>query len=239
MNDIDDVAYDWQAMNYITKTLETFRGEHLPEHLGHRPARHTRGSRQRLDPVRRREQRMDRHDRRHPRHRLRGRVLMIGYVYNDGGRAAANYRGDTGDCVVRAIAIAGDYDYRHVYDAMGEAMREAGWARSGNAYALARGRTRTRGQPHARDVQHQVIQEFGFVKAPFVRGPRPTYTEAHERHGICIAKTTKHVAALRDGALQDTFDGRVYDYGAEYDGAGNYVRRLAGERKAMTIWVWE
>ena len=30
---------------------------------------------------------------------------MIDYRYDDGGREAAGYRGKTGDCVVRAIAI--------------------------------------------------------------------------------------------------------------------------------------
>ena len=165
---------------------------------------------------------------------------MIDYRYNDGGRAAAGFRGDTGDCVVRAIAIAGAYDYRHVYDVMAEAMKAAGYSRSGNAYILRENRRRQprrRGQPKARDIQHAVIREFGFVKVPFERGPRPTYTEAHATHGTCIVKTTRHVAALRDGALQDTFDGRTYDHGAEHNGNGEFVRHIAGERKAFTIWV--
>lgn len=42
-------------------------------------------------------------------------------VWNDGGRAAAGFVGTAGDCVVRAIAIATNEDYRAVYDALGEA----------------------------------------------------------------------------------------------------------------------
>ena len=31
--------------------------------------------------------------------------MLIGYTYDDGGRADAGFKGDTGDCAVRAIAI--------------------------------------------------------------------------------------------------------------------------------------
>ena len=35
---------------------------------------------------------------------------------NDGGRAAAGYKGQAGDCVVRSIAIATGMNYQKVYD---------------------------------------------------------------------------------------------------------------------------
>ena len=37
------------------------------------------------------------------------------WVYDDGGRKAAGYRGDTGDCVVRAVTIATQQPYERVY----------------------------------------------------------------------------------------------------------------------------
>ena len=40
------------------------------------------------------------------------------FVYNEGGRAAAGYKGRAGDCVVRAIAVATQKPYREVYDAI-------------------------------------------------------------------------------------------------------------------------
>ena len=45
------------------------------------------------------------------------------WQYNDGGRAAAGYKGQTGDCVTRAIAIATERPYREVYDALFDASR--------------------------------------------------------------------------------------------------------------------
>jgi hypothetical protein len=50
---------------------------------------------------------------------------MMEHVYDDGGRAQAGYKGTTGDCVVRAIAIAAELPYQQVYDGINElAKRE-------------------------------------------------------------------------------------------------------------------
>lgn len=40
------------------------------------------------------------------------------YRYSDGGRAAAGFRGNAGDCAVRAIAIASERPYAEVYAAL-------------------------------------------------------------------------------------------------------------------------
>lgn len=40
------------------------------------------------------------------------------FVFHDGGRAAAGYRGATGDCVTRSIAIATGRPYQEVYEAL-------------------------------------------------------------------------------------------------------------------------
>ena len=41
------------------------------------------------------------------------------WAYDDGGRAAAGFRGECRDCVVRAVAIATEQPYHVVYDALG------------------------------------------------------------------------------------------------------------------------
>lgn len=40
------------------------------------------------------------------------------FIQCDGGRAAAGFKGVTGDCVTRAIAIAANKPYQEVYDAL-------------------------------------------------------------------------------------------------------------------------
>jgi hypothetical protein len=42
------------------------------------------------------------------------------FEYDDGGRAAAGYKGKTGDCACRAIAIATCVPYQIVYDMLNE-----------------------------------------------------------------------------------------------------------------------
>ncbi len=42
------------------------------------------------------------------------------WMYHDGGRAAAGYRGTTSDCVVRAVAIATGLPYQEIYNKVNE-----------------------------------------------------------------------------------------------------------------------
>ena len=42
------------------------------------------------------------------------------WVYDDGGRKVSGYKGETRDCVTRAIAIATGMDYQIVYDTINE-----------------------------------------------------------------------------------------------------------------------
>jgi hypothetical protein len=44
-----------------------------------------------------------------------------GIVYNDGGRAAAGFKGSAGDCVCRAIAITTGLPYAEVYKVLADA----------------------------------------------------------------------------------------------------------------------
>ena len=45
------------------------------------------------------------------------------FVFNDGGRAEAGFKGSTGDCVTRAIAIAMRLPYKQVYKELTEAIK--------------------------------------------------------------------------------------------------------------------
>ena len=45
------------------------------------------------------------------------------YIQTDGGRANAGYKGSTGDCVIRAIAVATSKDYKDVYNDIFESQK--------------------------------------------------------------------------------------------------------------------
>lgn len=135
---------------------------------------------------------------------------MINYVYDDGGRAAAGYRGDTGDCVTRAIAIATGTPYQTVYDALHDAALER---RNLARLELQYGRNARR---HAspRNGVHKHI--YGPYLATLGWEWTPTMTigtgcQTHLRadqlpSGRIIVRLSRHIAAVLDGALHDTFD---------------------------------
>ena len=46
------------------------------------------------------------------------------FLYDDGGRKKAGFKGKTGDCVVRAIAIASQEPYRKIYNRLNELAKK-------------------------------------------------------------------------------------------------------------------
>lgn len=170
-------------------------------------------------------------------------IPMIGYKYNDGGRAAAGYKGSTGDCLVRAIAIVTELPYKEVYKFVADTMGEYGFTRSGNAYTARKGRKPGYRKVYGKTVQDNILKRLGFVKVKLPKGPRPSYTTAYETYGDCLVTTMKHISAIKDGHLQDTGDIRTYNFTREiWEDVGGGMRKqtfrkLAGERKAMSVWV--
>jgi hypothetical protein len=50
--------------------------------------------------------------------------LAAAWVYDDGGRTAAGFKGEVDDCAVRAIAIATGTSYREVYGDLFDHIQE-------------------------------------------------------------------------------------------------------------------
>lgn len=113
------------------------------------------------------------------------------WIENDGGRADAGYRGDTRDCVTRAIAIATGQPYRQVYDAL---------------YAAA-GATPRNGVP--RKVYDPYLAGLGWEWTPTMS--IGTGCTVHMRAdelpaGRLIVRLSRHLSAVIDGTVHDTFD---------------------------------
>ena len=124
------------------------------------------------------------------------------WVMDDGGRAAAGYKGKTGDCVCRAIAIATERPYKEVYDLI-------------NAFAKEEKITkRKRGKSSARngvykDVRRQIMEHLGWTWVPTMKiGEGCTvHLRAEELpKGRLIVSVSKHLCAVIDGVLHDTYD---------------------------------
>ena len=116
---------------------------------------------------------------------------MIEYRFDDGGRAAAGYKGFAGDCVARALAIATGEDYKTLYLELGREQKKVSGKRSAR-----------NGVDHR--AYKRVYEKRGLYRVVLPKGPRPTYSEAWGRHGDCVVSTAKHVRAIVDGCLRDT-----------------------------------
>jgi hypothetical protein len=123
------------------------------------------------------------------------------HIYDDGGRAAAGYRGKAGDCVTRAIAIATEKPYQEVYDAL-----------NGTAKGLRQTR-KARGSKARSGVYRTVFQRYleslGWKWTPTMKVGQgcKVHLRADELPGgRVIALLSGHVVAVIDGVLHDTYD---------------------------------
>lgn len=120
-----------------------------------------------------------------------------GYIETDGGRAAAGYRGQTGDCAVRAAAIATDLPYQEVYDALADGTKKAGRPfRSFKDGCL-------------RKVLHEYLASLGWEWTPTMLVGTGCVVHLREDElppGRVVARVSKHFVATIDGVIYDDHD---------------------------------
>jgi hypothetical protein len=124
------------------------------------------------------------------------------WIYDDGGRAAAGFKGVTGDCVTRAIAIATGKPYQEVYDVL-------------NALgARERVSKRKRGKSSARtgvykNTQRRYLEALGWHWHPtmFIGSGCMVHLRADELpSGRLVVALSKHSVAVIDGVIHDIYD---------------------------------
>lgn len=121
---------------------------------------------------------------------------------DDGGREAAGYRGVTGDCAVRAAAIATDLPYQAVYDRVNQlAKRER--PRKGQ-----RRRSMARDGVHRSTFRRLIAELPGWTWHPKMQigsgctvHLRPDELPTEGRYVLSLSG---HYAALVDGVVRDT-----------------------------------
>jgi hypothetical protein len=126
------------------------------------------------------------------------------WIYSDGGRAAAGYKGDAGDCVTRAIAIATEIPYQEVYDGLNAL------AKSAPKYASQK---RSRGSVARNGVPKPTILEYldqrGWTWVPTMQigsGCRVHLRADELPAGRIICRLSRHLCAVMDGVVYDTRD---------------------------------
>lgn len=125
---------------------------------------------------------------------------VIRWKYNDGGRRASGFKGEAGDCVARAVAIAMDRPYRDVYNDL-------------NAFAKAFERQRKRKSSARTGYQMGTLRAYmekqGWRWVPTMRVGQGCKVHLRTKElpkGRIIVRLSGHVAAVIDGVLHDTHD---------------------------------
>lgn len=126
----------------------------------------------------------------------------MNWIYNDGGREDAGYKGSTSDCVCRSIAIATGKPYQEIYDALNA---EASNERKGK---------RKRGKSSARTGVYKrtyrlLLESLGWKFTPTMSigsGCKVHLTDGELPMGRLIVSVSKHYTTVIDGVIHDTFD---------------------------------
>ena len=124
------------------------------------------------------------------------------FVFNDGGRKKAGFKGFTGDCAVRSLAICLDLPYKEVYDTVNEFCK------------LEKPSKRRRGISNARTGIHtytvkKIAIHYGLKWVPKMTIGSGCTTHVKEDElpkGRIILNLSRHFAAMIDGKLQDIYD---------------------------------
>ena len=117
--------------------------------------------------------------------------MAIGFNYNDGGRSRYFKAKGVGDCVVRALAIATNSDYKEVYD---KAMNFLGYSpRNGIKH---------------KDTKNLMVHFGGFWHPTVTIG---SGCKVHLRDdelpkGRIVCSCSRHLVAVINGIINDTYD---------------------------------
>lgn len=126
----------------------------------------------------------------------------IDWVFDDGGRAAAGFRGETGDCVTRAIAIATGLPYSEVYAAINDAA-------TAERPGARRGRRSSARTGVFKPTSRKYIASLGWAWTPTMgigTGCKVHLRRAELPAGRLIVAVSKHMVAVIDGVVHDTSD---------------------------------
>lgn len=125
------------------------------------------------------------------------------FMYDDGGREAAGYKAKgISDCVTRSIAIATGKPYQEVYDALNALGKRE---RTGKR---KRGRSSARNGVY-KQTYRRYLASIGWRWVPAMgigTGCKVHLTDGELPMGRLIVSLSKHLTAVIDGAIHDTFD---------------------------------
>jgi len=142
---------------------------------------------------------------------------MDGFIYNDGGRAAAGFKGKTGDCVTRAISIATGKPYKEVYDALNELAKNERKGKRKRSVSSSRNGV-------YRCTYEKYLLSLGFTWVPTMqigKGCKVHLNPAELPSGTLVISLSKHLTTMINGIIYDIYDPR--ERGNTIDQFGNVL----------------
>lgn len=129
------------------------------------------------------------------------------FVYNDGGRHLYGYKGETGDCVARAVTIASGKPYCEVYGALSAGNSTE--RRTKHAGKFSGKKTAAHGIDVRRKWFREYMQSLGFVWTPTMnigQGCKVHLRDGELPMGKLVVSVSRHFTAVIDGTIHDTHD---------------------------------
>ena len=124
-------------------------------------------------------------------------MAMMEYIYDDGGRSLY-FKGKTGDCVCRSIAIASGRDYKEIYDLIFSTMKES-----------------PRNGVNTRTAKFKKVMEslgFRWVATSGIGSHQAVHLVKGELpEGRLVCAMAKHYTAVVNNQVRDIFDPRMND----------------------------
>jgi hypothetical protein len=125
------------------------------------------------------------------------------WVFDDGGRASAGFKGSAGDCVARAVAIASERPYGEIYASL--SAIEGGRIKRGKQRAASA----RNGIGVRREAYKRFMRELGFQWVPTMQigsGCKVHLRADELPDGRLVVHTSRHSTAVIDGVIHDTYD---------------------------------
>ena len=129
------------------------------------------------------------------------KTLSQNFVFNDGGRAEAGFKGTTGDCVVRSIAIAAQLPYQQVYDELNILIK--------SSYQTKRAKNSSSRTGVSKKFYHKYLQQLGWTWVPVMKigtGCKMHLRQSELPKGRLIVRCSQHLTAVINGVIHDIYD---------------------------------
>ena len=124
------------------------------------------------------------------------------FVYDDGGREEAGYKGYADDCACRAISIATGMPYKDVYTMINDyGKRERNSKRRTTKSSARTGVYKS--------TFHKIMEDLGFEWIPTMKIGSGCTTHMRKDElpiGTIICNVSKHYVCVIDGVIHDTYD---------------------------------